>query len=199
MVSPKLHRRIFLDSSVLYAAAFSVTGPARRLLLKGLEGSVSLVISDLVLEDTKRNLTKNAPQALPYFSIIADLLAPQIIRPTKAAVLKAAQIVHLKDAPIVAAAAKANAEYLATHDVKHLLAEAQVIEQAYGHRSFSCRAVTHPDELILTDFVSFPTTFLSCRAHTEDTFGFLLSSIKCTTTLREVELDNSPSAITAFH
>src|SRR5918992_3619598 len=28
------------DSSVLYAAAFSATGPARRLLLKGLAGSV---------------------------------------------------------------------------------------------------------------------------------------------------------------
>jgi hypothetical protein len=28
----------------------------------------------------------------------------------------------------------------------------------------------------------------------QDTFGFLWSSIKCTTTLREVELDNSPSA-----
>jgi uncharacterized protein len=131
MVSPKPHRRIFLDSSVLYAAAFSVTGPARRLLLKGLEGSVSLVISDLVLEETKRNLTKNAPLALPSFTVIADLLSPQIIRPTKAAVLKATQIVHLKDAPIVAAAAKANAEYLATHDVKHLLKQAQAIEHEY--------------------------------------------------------------------
>ena len=48
MVSPKPQRRIFLDSSVLYAAAFSATGPARRLILKGLEGSVTLAISDLV-------------------------------------------------------------------------------------------------------------------------------------------------------
>jgi predicted nucleic acid-binding protein len=50
----------------------------------------------------------------------------------KAAVRKAAQVVHYKDAPIVAAAAKAKAEYLATHDVKHLLAEAQAIEAAYN-------------------------------------------------------------------
>jgi uncharacterized protein len=131
MVSPKPHRRIFLDSSVLYAAAFSATGPARRLILKGLEGSVTLTISDLVLEETKRNLTKNAPLALPSFTILADLFSPFIVRPTKAEVLKAAQIVHLKDAPIVAAAAKANAEYLATHDVKHLLKQAQAIEQEY--------------------------------------------------------------------
>jgi predicted nucleic acid-binding protein len=132
MVSPKPQRRVFLDSSVLYAAAFSAKGPARRLLFKGMEGSVTLAISDLVLEETKRNLTKNAPAALPSFTILADLLSPVITNPTKAQVVKAAQIVHLKDAPIVAAAAKAKADYLATHDVKHLLSHAQAIEQTYG-------------------------------------------------------------------
>src|ERR671914_1286088 len=70
MVSPKPQRSVFLDSSVLYAAAFSATGPARRLIVKGLEGSITLAISDLVLEETKRNLTKNAPLALPYFTIL---------------------------------------------------------------------------------------------------------------------------------
>jgi uncharacterized protein len=132
MVSPNPHRRIFLDSSVLYAAAFSKSGPARRLILKGLEGSVTLAVSDLVLEETKRNLTKNAPLALPYFTILADIFSLFITNPTKAEVRKAAQIVHLKDAPIVAAAAKAKTNYLATHDVKHLLNHAQAIEAAYG-------------------------------------------------------------------
>jgi predicted nucleic acid-binding protein len=131
MVSLTPQRRAFLDSSVLYAAAFSHTGPARRLILKGSQGSVTLCISDLVLEETKRNLTKNAPSALPYFTILADLLSPFITNPTKVQVLKAAQIVHYKDAPIVAAAVKANAEYLATHDVKHLLSHAKAIADAY--------------------------------------------------------------------
>jgi predicted nucleic acid-binding protein len=117
---------------VLYAAAFSPTGPARRLILKGLEGSVALTISDLVLKETKRNLTKNAPLTLPYFHLLADLFLPFIIQPTKADVLKAAQIVHLKDAAIVAAAAKGKAGYLATHDVKHLLNHATAIAEAYG-------------------------------------------------------------------
>jgi uncharacterized protein len=117
---------------VLYAAAFSATGPARRLILKGFQGSVTLCISDLVIEETERNLTKNAPEALPAFTIIADLLSRQTTRPTKAEVLKAAQIVHLKDAPIVAAAAKAKADFLATHDVKHLLTHAKAIENTYG-------------------------------------------------------------------
>jgi hypothetical protein len=97
----KPQRSVFLDSSVLYAAAFSATGPARRLILKGFQGSVTLCISDLVLAETKRNLSKNAPAALPCLTIIVDLLAPYVIRPTKAEVLKASQIVHLKDAPIL--------------------------------------------------------------------------------------------------
>jgi predicted nucleic acid-binding protein len=132
MVSPYPQRRVFLDSTVLYAAVFSATGPAPRLILKGLQDSITLCISDLVLAETKRNLAKNAPETLPYFTIIADLLTPQTPRPTKADVLRAAQLVHLKDAPIVAAAVKAKAAYLATHDVKHLLAEAQAIEESYG-------------------------------------------------------------------
>src|ERR671915_389799 len=107
MAAKNPQRIVFIDSSVLYAAAFSPTGPARRLLLKGLVSHITLSLSDLVLEETKRNLKKNAPAALPYFTIIADLLAPQATCPTKAEVFKAAQIVHLKDAPIVAAAAKA--------------------------------------------------------------------------------------------
>jgi predicted nucleic acid-binding protein len=131
MISPKPPKSVFLDSSVLYAAAFSSAGPARRLILKGLDGSITLVISDFVLEETRRNLTKNAPSALPYFTIIADLLSRFITNPTKVQVLQAAQIVHLKDAPIVAAAAKAKADYLATHDVKHLLSHAKAIEAAY--------------------------------------------------------------------
>jgi predicted nucleic acid-binding protein len=132
MVTKNPPRSVFIDSSVLYAAAFSATGPARRLILKGLEGTIALSISDLVLEETKRNLTKKAPTALPYFAILADLFSPFIVRPTKADVFKAAQIVHLKDAPIVAGAAKAKADYLATHDVKHLLNHAQAIADAYG-------------------------------------------------------------------
>jgi predicted nucleic acid-binding protein len=143
MVTKNPQRRVFLDSSVLYAEAFSATGPARRLLLKGLDGSIALSLSDLVLEETKRNLTKNAPSALPYFTMLADLFSPFIINPTKTDIRKAAQVVHLKDTPIVAAAAKAKAEYLVTHDGKHLLAEAQAIEAAYGITVLSPAELLH--------------------------------------------------------
>ncbi len=38
----------------------------------------------------------------------------------------------MKDASIVAAAASVKADYLATHDVKHLLNHTKAIDQAYG-------------------------------------------------------------------
>jgi predicted nucleic acid-binding protein len=76
MISPKPPKSVFLDSSVLYAAAFSATGPARRLILKGFAGSITLAISDLVLEETKRNLTQNAPLALPAFTLLVDHFSP---------------------------------------------------------------------------------------------------------------------------
>jgi hypothetical protein len=58
-------------------------------MLKGFAGSITLSISDLVIAETQRNLAKNAPEALPYFLIIVDLLAAAVTNPTKAEVLKA--------------------------------------------------------------------------------------------------------------
>jgi hypothetical protein len=71
--------------------------------------------------------TTGAPRLYHYYRSLNH----QTTRPTKADILQAAEVVHLKDAPIVAAAAKGKAAYLATHDVKHLLSHAQAIEAAY--------------------------------------------------------------------
>jgi hypothetical protein len=43
-----------------------------------------------------------------------------------------AQVVVLKDAPIVAGAIKANAQYLASYDRKHLLRQAAMIKDHFG-------------------------------------------------------------------
>jgi len=48
--------RIFLDSSVLFSAAYSSRGRARELILRAARGELTLVVSDLVLEETRRNL-----------------------------------------------------------------------------------------------------------------------------------------------
>ena len=56
--------RAFLDTSVLYAAAYSETGASREILRQAIRGAVGLVISQLVLEEARRNLQAKAPEVL---------------------------------------------------------------------------------------------------------------------------------------
>lgn len=74
-----------------------------------------------MLEETRRNLADKAPQAIAAFELLTEVLGASVVTPSNAAVRRAAGVVNLKDAPIVAAAIRARADYLATHDVKTLL------------------------------------------------------------------------------
>jgi len=133
--------KIFLDSSVLMAAAISHRGSARDLIGAGLHGDYILIVSTLVLRETETNIVSKAPHALDMLAAITRAL-PEPVKPSLALVERAMQLVDRKDAPIVAAAAFANADYLATYDRRHLLAKRAEIEQAYG------MVTTTPDEIL---------------------------------------------------
>ena len=90
-----------------------------------------MVVSDLVLEETRRNLAENAPQSLPYLHRIIETVSFEFVRPTKREVLDAAKIVVLKDAAILAAAKRAEVDFLVTLDRKHLLGKPE-LEQFAG-------------------------------------------------------------------
>jgi len=123
---------VFIDSSVLFAAALSPTGGARELLQQGFQGRVALYISTLVLQEVERNITRKASAALPAFQMLRDLLPLQLIEPSTEVIEQVAASIERKDAPIVAAAISAGAGYLATHDVKHLLRQASQVELDFG-------------------------------------------------------------------
>ena len=74
------------------------------MILREMRGEVRLFISPLVLAETERNLYKKAPQGLGDFNTFEQALVANLVNPTKTAVLQAAKLVALKDAPIVAAA-----------------------------------------------------------------------------------------------
>lgn len=124
--------RVFLDSSVLIAAAISSRGAGRELLLQGFAGGCQLAISPLVLTETERNLADKAPTALPDFRIFRASLLTTLVSPSRAVVLRVAKVVVVKDAPIVAAAMRARAAYLATYDRKDLLSHRKVIHEHFG-------------------------------------------------------------------
>jgi len=123
--------RVFIDSSILIAAAISARGAARDLLRHGFQGDVDLCISSLVLEESERNLRLKAPEAVTDFGIFRDLLVTRLIDPPESLVRFVAEVVVWKDAPIVAAAVVAGARYLATYDRKHLLSQQPVIESHF--------------------------------------------------------------------
>lgn len=137
----KSKRKIFIDSSVLIAAAISPTGSARDLILKSFRGEFRVAVSDLVIEETQRNLTNKAPRALPALQLFLEVLNPEVVSPVKALVLKVSKVVEAKDAPIVAGAISSKADYLVSFDRKHLLQYKVEIKA-----NFKVKVVT-PDEL----------------------------------------------------
>ncbi|MCL5960603.1 MAG: PIN domain-containing protein [Chloroflexi bacterium] len=134
--------RVFIDSSVLIAAAISARGAARVLILCAFRREVDLQISDLVVEETGRNIARKVPTALPTFHLLRESLPVEVTNPPKTLVLRVAKSVTPKDAPIVAAALKAGAQYLATYDQRHLLSQKEAVKADFGI------IVATPDEIL---------------------------------------------------
>ena len=121
-------KRLFIDSSGLFSAAYSARGHARDLIIMAGREEVILVVSPLVLEETRRNLEESAPETVPLFDLLVQTIPFEIVQPTKEEVLDAARVVVLKDAPIVAAAKSSRADLLVTLDRKHLLDKPLIIQ-----------------------------------------------------------------------
>ena len=113
--------RVFIDSSVLFSAAYSSKGHASDLIIMAARNEIRLVISSLVMEETRRNLADFAPEVLPALDQVFDAIDFEIINPSKADVIDAAKIVAVKDAAILAAVKVAQVYMFVTLDKKHLL------------------------------------------------------------------------------
>ncbi|MGH2593252.1 MAG: PIN domain-containing protein [Anaerolineae bacterium] len=120
-------KRVFLDSSVLFSALYSSRGFSRDLLLTAARGEIVLVMRQDVADETKRNLAEHAPDTTrALWDYFLSNLAVEYVTPTKREVRAAAKRVVAKDAPIVAAARKANVDFLVTLDKKHLLGKPEL-------------------------------------------------------------------------
>jgi len=113
--------RAFVDASVLIAASYSPTGASREIIRQAIRGNVTLIASELVLEETRENLRAKAPEALVYLEQVLDIVPLELVQPTEQQVLQAASYTALKDAPIVAAAQRARVAYLVSLDRRHLV------------------------------------------------------------------------------
>ena len=113
--------RVFIDSSVLFSAAYSSKGHAREIIMMAARDEIRLVISTLVMEETRCNLANFAPEVIPSLENLFDSINFEITPISKDDVVEAMRLVVLKDAPILAAVKIARVDYFVTLDKKHLL------------------------------------------------------------------------------
>jgi predicted nucleic acid-binding protein len=122
--------RAFIDTSVLFSACLSATGASRALMIEAVGGRLTLVISDVVLEEANRNLTGKAPHVLPVLAaLLATIPFEVVVVPVEA--IQAAEVYTVrKDAPIAAGAKVAGVDHLCSLDRKDLVDNAEVIRQS---------------------------------------------------------------------
>ncbi len=121
--------RVFLDASVLFAAAYSKTGASREIIRQAIRNRVRVVVSPLVFEEAKRNLEAKAPEALVDLENFRRTVDFEVVRPTEKEVREAMGYTAAKDAPLIAAARKAGVDCLLSFDKEHLV---EVPEVARG-------------------------------------------------------------------
>jgi len=106
--------RIFLDANVLFSAAYlELSGLAR---LRTLE-DVELLTSAYAVEETRRNLAIDRPEALPRLERLTA--AVSLVEAPHSLKLPANVRLDQKDQPILLAAIHGKADYLLTGDARH--------------------------------------------------------------------------------
>lgn len=114
--------RVFIDTSVLIAGLASERGASGAVLDLCETGVVEMIISQQVLVEADRNLSAKLPALVDSFRRFIKSLEPLMVEdPPRELVQEAAKMINLKDAPILAAAQIAQADYLVTLDKKHFL------------------------------------------------------------------------------
>jgi len=112
--------RVFLDSSVLISGVISQTGASSAILDLGEAGEIVIVLSKGVLVETDRVFERKFPNLIGNFREFIKNLSPIIAEdPSPQEIREAQAVIEKDDAPILAAAKKANIHFLVSLDTKH--------------------------------------------------------------------------------
>ena len=115
--------RLFLDTSVIFAAVLSPTGGARKLFLLGEAGLMQLVVGPTILHECQEVVQRKSPASLPT---LAQLMAIASLETSQAPTRKqidAADVYvqYAPDARVLAEAMLAKPDWFVTHDKEHFL------------------------------------------------------------------------------
>jgi predicted nucleic acid-binding protein len=114
---------LFLDSSALFAGVVSPDGAARVLLLLADARLVTITVSEQVVAETERAVTRKALQALAYYREALRSTGLRIVRDPSPEEVEAHRdiIAHRAGVPIVVAAIRAGVDYLVTLNRRHFI------------------------------------------------------------------------------
>jgi putative PIN family toxin of toxin-antitoxin system len=114
---PKPKRRIFLDTNVIFSGLYSSQGAPGAILKYFVEGRISIVVSQQVLEEVIRTIKAKLPEALPALKSLLVNTPPEVgIDPSPEAIQQWTKEIHTADATILATAIAAKPDYFVTGD-----------------------------------------------------------------------------------
>jgi putative PIN family toxin of toxin-antitoxin system len=123
--------RVFVDTSALLAGLASPNGASNMILALAEAGIVALVVSEEVLVEAERNLQERLPRAIAeYRRFLTSCPLEKIAASSVGDVAGAREIIHPKDAPILAAAMAAEVDYLVTLDREHFIDDPEVAHKS---------------------------------------------------------------------
>jgi len=109
--------RVFLDTNVLVSGLYSVTAPPGAILRLHADERITIVVSQLVVDELIRAIRRKLPDALPLLREFLLNTPPEVVPdPTGEEIQTFAGGVNRSDAPLLAAAVMAGVDYLATGD-----------------------------------------------------------------------------------
>jgi len=117
--------KVFLDTSVVFAAILSPTGGARKLFQLGEARVLTLFIGQSVIRECEEVVRRKAPASLPTLAHLLMIGRVETVRtPTKRMVEIARSVVGYEpDAYVLAEAIGAQPDWFVTHDKEHFLKE----------------------------------------------------------------------------
>lgn len=114
--------KVFLDTSALIAGVVSAKGAARAVLQLAETGLIEVIVSKQVVVEADRNIEEKLPELLDAYREFIALLSPLLIDDPHHKDIKGfLEMINPDDAPILAAAVNAGADFLVTWDRKHFI------------------------------------------------------------------------------
>lgn len=114
--------KVFLDTSALIAGIASSKGAARAVLQLAEIRLVEVIVSRQVIVEADRNIEDKLPEMLSEYREFIKFLAPVLVDdPSHGEIKRFLTVINPDDAPILAAAVNADADFLITWDRKHFI------------------------------------------------------------------------------